>query len=348
MSETRADWAAELIKPLRVKPGAQVTLARDFDPGYKADSLNKKSSESILQQSVELLADYQERLAAQDSHGLLVCLQALDAGGKDGTIRHVMSGVNPQGVHVSSFKVPSAEELSHDFLWRYARRLPARGEIGIFNRSHYEEVLVVRVHPELLERQRLPKDAKGEGVWERRFREINDWERFLTDNGIKVLKIFLNLSKEEQRIRFLRRLDLPDHNWKFSANDTKERRYWDDYQRAFSEVLSNTNTEWAPWYVIPADHKWFARICVGAVLTHTLIELDPQFPKVTPEQQRDELEAKAELLAEAPEGAVPDPFQVSMQATAEKEDARTDHLKHQNHGKTANMPSGASEQVNGQ
>src|SRR5664280_983550 len=148
-----------------VKPGAQVTLARDFYPGYKADSLNKKSSESILQQSVELLADYQERLAAQDSHGLLVCLQALDAGGKDGTIRHVMSGVNPQGVHVSSFKVPSAEELSHDFLWRYARRLPARGEIGIFNRSHYEEVLVVRVHPELLDRQRLPKEAQGKGVW---------------------------------------------------------------------------------------------------------------------------------------------------------------------------------------
>src|ERR1035438_4570391 len=347
MSETRADWAAELIKPLRVKPGAQVTLARDFDPGYKADFLNKKSSESILQQSVELLADYQERLAAQDSHGLLVCLQALDAGGKDGTIRHVMSGVNPQGVHVSSFKVPSAEELSHDFLWRYARRLPARGEIGIFNRSHYEEVLVVRVHPELLERQRLPKEAKGIGVWERRFREINDWERFLTDNGIKVLKIFLNLSKEEQRIRFLRRLDLPDHNWKFSANDTKERRYWDDYQRAFSEVLSNTNTEWAPWYVIPADHKWFARICVGAVLTHTLIELDPQFPKVTPEEQRGELEAKAELLAEAPEGAASDPFQVSLEAAAEKGEAGTNHLRHQNHDKTAKIPSDSSEQVNG-
>jgi PPK2 family polyphosphate:nucleotide phosphotransferase len=348
MSEARADWVAELIKPLRVKPGADVILARDFDPGYKADFLNKKAGESMLQQGVELLANYQERLAAQDSHGLLVCLQALDAGGKDGTIRHVMSGVNPQGVSVSSFKVPSTEELGHDYLWRYARRLPARGEIGIFNRSHYEEVLVVRVHPELLDRQRLPKEAKGKGVWERRFHEINEWERYLTDNGIKVLKIFLNLSKEEQRIRFLRRLDLPDHNWKFSANDTKERRYWDDYQRAFSEVLSNTNTEWAPWYVIPADHKWFARICVGAVLTHTLIELDPQFPKVTPEQQRDELEAKAELLAEAPEGAVPDPFQVSMQATAEKGDARTDHLKHQNHGKTANMPSGASEQVNGQ
>jgi PPK2 family polyphosphate:nucleotide phosphotransferase len=347
MTEARAEWVAELIKPLRVKPGAEVTLTEDFDPGYKADFLNKKAGEAILQQSVELLADYQERLAAQDSHGVLLCLQAMDAAGKDGTIRHVMSGVNPQGVHVSSFKVPSNEELSHDYLWRYAQRLPARGEIGIFNRSHYEETLVVRVHPELLERQRLPKEAKGRGVWERRFREINDWERYLTDNGIKVLKVFLNLSKEEQRIRFLRRLDLPDHNWKFSANDAKERQYWDDYQQAFSEVLSNTSTEWAPWYVIPADHKWFARICVGAVLAHTLIELDPQYPKVTSEQHHDELEVKAELLAEAPEGAASDPFELALEAAAEKEEARQNHKKHHEHGENAEQPSDASDRVNG-
>jgi PPK2 family polyphosphate:nucleotide phosphotransferase len=222
-----------------------------------------------------------------------------------------MSGVNPQGVQVHSFKVPSAEELSHDFLWRYAQRLPARGVIGIFNRSQYEEVLVVRVHPELLERQLLPKKAKGKGVWQRRYQEINNWERYLTDNGIKVVKIFLNLSKEQQRVRFLRRLDLFDHNWKFSANDVRERQYWDDYQRAFSEMLSNTSTEWAPWYVIPADHKWFARICVSHVLAHSLIELDPQYPKVTPEQQREEREAKAELLAQAPQGAAADPFRGS-------------------------------------
>ena len=240
---------AELIEPLRVEPGSKVTLADKFDPAYKADFLDKKAGKSLLRHGAKLLADYQERLAAQDTHGVLVCLQALDAAGKDGTIRHVMSGVNPQGVHVSSFKVPSAEEFSHDFLWRYEQRLPARGEIGIFNRSHYEEVLVVRVHPELLDRQRLPKAAKGEDVWKRRYREINDWERYLTDNGIRVVKILLNLSKEEQRVRFLRRLDLPDHNWKFSAGDTRERRYWDDYQRAFSEMLSNTSTEWAPWHV---------------------------------------------------------------------------------------------------
>ena len=190
---------------------------------------------------------------------MLVVLQALDAAGKDGTIRHVMSGVNPQGVDVHSFKVPSSKELDHDYLWRYAQRLPARGQIGIFNRSHYEEVLVVRVHEELLERQKLPKNSRGAGIWKRRYREINDWERYLTDNGIKVVKLFLNLSKEEQRARFLRRIDLPDHNWKFSAADVREREYWDDYQKAFSEMLSHTSTEWAPWHVIPADRKWYAR-----------------------------------------------------------------------------------------
>ncbi len=293
---------ADLVGPLRVDPGSKVTLAEDFDPRFKAASIGRKAGKSLLERVVLLLADYQVRLAAQDSHGLLLCLQALDAAGKDGTIRHVMSGVNPQGVRVSSFKVPSAEELNHDFLWRYAQRLPSRGEIGIFNRSHYEEVLVVRVHPELLARQRLPDEATGKDVWERRYREINDWERYLTDNGIRILKIFLNVSKEEQRVRFLRRLELPDHNWKFSANDIRERRYWDAYQLAISEMLSNTSTKWAPWYVIPADRKWFARICVSAVLAHALIELDPQYPVLTAEQAREETTAKEELLAEAPGG----------------------------------------------
>jgi len=287
-----------LVGYLRVEPGSKVTLAKDFDPRFKVASMDKKSSQLLLRQSVQLLADYQIRLAAQSSHGLLVCLQALDAAGKDGTIRHVMSGVNPQGVSVSSFKVPSSEELSHDFLWRYAQRLPSRGDIGIFNRSHYEEVLVVRVHPELLAPQRLPVDASGKGVWGRRYREINDWERYLSDNGIKILKVFLNISKEEQRVRFLRRLDLPDHNWKFSANDVRERRYWDAYQVAISEMLSNTSTKWAPWYVIPADRKWFARICVSAVLAHALIELDPHFPEVSAEQAQEESDARSELLAE--------------------------------------------------
>ena len=227
---------------------------------------------------------------------MLVVLQALDAAGKDGTIRHVMSGVNPQGVAVHSFKQPSIEELDHDFLWRYARRLPARGEIGIFNRSHYEEVLVVRVHPEILDRQKLPPGAKRKrDVWQRRYRQINDWERYLTDNGILIVKLFLNLSKEEQRIRFLRRLDLPDHNWKFSAADVRERERWDDYQKAFSEMLSHTSTEWAPWYVIPADRKWFGRIGVGAVLVHALMEIDPQFPTVSKEQREVLLEVKREF-----------------------------------------------------
>ena len=207
-----------------------------------------------------MLAEYQERLAAQDTYGVLVVLQALDAAGKDGTIRHVMSGVNPQGVAVSSFKAPSAEELDHDYLWRHARALPARGEIGIFNRSHYEEVLVVRVHPETLEAERLPREGKDRDVWARRYREINDWERYLVDNGIRVVKMFLNLSREEQRTRFLKRIDRPEKNWKFSAADVRERRYWDDYQQAYSDMLSHTSTEWAPWYVLPADHKWFTRI----------------------------------------------------------------------------------------
>ena len=328
MTDTSAEQIAEFIKPLRVRPGSEVRLAKDFDPGYTADLVKKKAGNSLLKQGVKLLADYQTRLAAQDTHAVLVCLQGIDAAGKDGTIRHVMSGVNPQGVQVHSFKVPSAEELSHDFLWRSSQHLPARGVIGIFNRSQYEEVLVVRVHPELLERQKLPKKAKAKGVWERRYREINDWERYLTDNGIKIVKIFLNLSKEEQRVRFLRRLDLFDHNWKFTANDAKERQYWDDYQRAFSEMLSYTSTEWAPWYVIPADHKWFARICVSHVLAHTLIELDPQYPKVTPEQQSEELEAKAELLAQAPEGAAADPFRGSPVSATGKDPGVNNHGKH--------------------
>jgi PPK2 family polyphosphate:nucleotide phosphotransferase len=309
MADRTAKQIADFIKPLRLTPGTQVTLAKDFDPGYKAGFVNKKAGQSLLRQGVDLLAEYQTRLAAQGTHGVLVCLQALDAAGKDGTIRHVMTGVNPQGVRVAGFKVPSPEELSHDFLWRYSVRLPARGEIAIFNRSHYEEVLVVRVHPELLERQKIPQPLKGKDIWRRRYREINDWERYLNDNGIKVVKVFLNLSKEEQRVRFLRRLDLPDHNWKFSAADVRERQYWPAYQQAFSEMLSATSTDWAPWYVIPADRKWFARICVSAVLAHTLIELDPRYPSVSADQKQDLLRAKELLEAEAPSGAASDPFE---------------------------------------
>ncbi|KAA9163595.1 polyphosphate kinase 2 family protein [Amycolatopsis acidicola] len=297
----RAKRIAKFIEPLRVEPGRKVRLPKDFDPRYKADLMTKKDGVELLRTGIGLLAEYQRRLAAEDTRGVLLCLQALDAGGKDGTIRHVMSGVNPQGVQVSGFKVPSAEELDHDYLWRYAKRLPGRGMIGIFNRSHYEEVLVVRVHPENLARQKLPAEAKGKGVWQRRYREINDWERHLTGNGFTVVKVFLNLSKEEQRRRFLRRIDVPERNWKFSAADVRERRSWDDYQKAFSEMLSHTSTPWAPWYVVPADRKWFARICAGAILAHTLIELDPQYPDVGEDARHELALSKKELEQETPE-----------------------------------------------
>ena len=309
MSNKRQQRAAEFIKPFRVKPGSKVNLAEDFDPRFKAGVKKKKEGVALLKNGVDLLSEYQARLAAQDKWGVLVVLQALDAAGKDGTIRHVMSGVNPQGVQVHSFKVPSSEELDHDYLWRYARRLPARGEIGIFNRSHYEEVLVVRVHRENLDRQKIPERCKQGDVFERRYEEINNWERYLTENGFRIVKLFLNLSKEEQRTRFLRRIDLPDHNWKFSAADVREREFWDDYQDAFSEMLSHTSTEWAPWYVIPADRKWFGRIAAGAVLVNTLMEIDPQFPVVTKERRQSLLEIKETLEAQAPKGAAADPFQ---------------------------------------
>jgi PPK2 family polyphosphate:nucleotide phosphotransferase len=316
---------AEFVEPFRVAPGSTVELGKDFDPGYKASFLRKRDSVDLLQRVVAGLAEYQARLAAQDTYGVLVVLQALDAAGKDGTIRHVMSGVNPQGVHVYSFKVPSAEELDHDYLWRYAKRLPGRGEIAIFNRSHYEEVLVVQVHDEILLRQRLPLETSTGDIWKRRYREINNWERHLVDNGFRIVKLFLNLSKEEQRIRFLRRIDLPDRNWKFSAADARERQRWDDYQAAFSEMLSHTSTERSPWYVIPADHKWFARIAAAAVVADTLIDIDPQIPAVDEQARRDLLAVKAQLEDEAPEGAAPDPFQQELTEAAARADG--DHQK---------------------
>ena len=276
MADDRLARLTDFIAPLRVAPGSKVVLSRDFDPGYTADFLRKEDGDDWLERGVALMSEYQERLAAQDSYAVLLCLQALDAAGKDGTIRHVMSGVNPQGVHVTSFKAPSAEELDHDYLWRCAKALPARGDIAIFNRSYYEEVLVVRVHPSILDNQRLP-DVDGD-IWKRRYREINDWERHLVDNGTVVVKVFLNLSKGEQRKRFLARIDEPEKNWKFSAADAKERQHWDEYQEAYSQMLSHTSTEWAPWYVVPADHKWFARICVSAIMAHTLMTIDPTYP----------------------------------------------------------------------
>lgn len=320
MEDVRIQRIREFIEPLRVQPGSKVVLERDFDPAYTGDFFKEEDSKALIKQGVELLAHYQARLAAQDTYGVLVVLQALDAGGKDSTIRHVMSGVNPQGVVVHGFRAPSAEELDHDYLWRYAQKLPARGQIAIFNRSHYEEVVVVRVHPKILEGQKLPPAARDDGVWERRYRQINDWERFLVENGFPVVKLFLNLSKEEQRHRFLRRINQPEDNWKFNANDVKQRAYWDDYQAAFSEMLSATSTEHAPWYVVPADHKWVMRVAVAAVLVNTLFEIDPQFPTVSEDARRALLSSKAELEAEAPGGVAVDPIEAELAAaTAAKE-----------------------------
>jgi len=321
MSDLGSKRIAEFIAPFRVAPGSKVRLPRDFDSaGSRAVSV--KVAKQVLHEGVGLLAEYQARLAAQDTHGVVMVLQAMDAAGKDGTIRHVMSGVNPQGVQVSSFKIPSSEDLNHDYMWRYQKRLPERGNIGIFNRSYYEEVLVVRVHPQILAGQKLPPKLKDRGIWRRRFREINDWEHYLTDQGYRFVKLFLNVSREEQRRRFLMRIDEPDRNWKFSANDAKERTYWDDYQKAFSDVLSNTSTTWAPWYVIPADDKPFARVVAAGILAHTLIDIDPRFPKVSSEA-REALEVtKLDLEAQAPEGVAPDPIEIELAKIAAQKSAR--------------------------
>jgi PPK2 family polyphosphate:nucleotide phosphotransferase len=295
--DKRLRFMTDLIDPLLVSPGSTVRLSRDHDPSYTGP-VTRPEADALLAEGVDLLATYQDRLAAQDTFGVLLVLQGLDASGKDSTIKHVMSGLNPQGVTVRAFKQPSAEELDHDFLWRYQCALPGRGRIGIFNRSHYEEVLVVRVHPELLAGERLPAAARKDGVWARRYREINDWERYLVGNGIHVVKIMLNVSKQEQARRFLKRIDKPAKNWKFSASDVRERRYWDDYQRAFDGMLSQTSTPWAPWYVVPADHKWFSRLATAAVLVMALRAINPRYPSVSAADRALMAQARAGLVAE--------------------------------------------------
>ena len=295
--DKRLRFMTDLIDPLRISPRSTVRLSRDHDPGYTGP-VTRPEADALLAEGVDLLATYQDRLAAQDTFGVLLVLQGLDASGKDSTIKHVMSGLNPQGVAVRAFKQPSAEELDHDFLWRYQCALPGRGRIGIFNRSHYEEVLVVRVHPELLAGERLPAAARKHGVWGRRYREINDWERYLVGNGIHVVKIMLNVSKQEQARRFLKRIDQPAKNWKFSASDVRERRYWDDYQRAFDGMLSQTSTPWAPWYVVPADHKWFSRLATAAVLVMALRAINPRYPSVSAAGRALMAQARAGLVTE--------------------------------------------------
>lgn len=282
-----------------VPPGKKIKL-KDYDPGFTSHYKDKDEASVKLRKDVKRLAKYQDVLYAQNTYAVLVMLQAMDTAGKDGVIRHVMSGVNPQGTQVHSFKAPSAEELSHDFLWRNMKALPERGGIGIFNRSYYEEVLVVRVHPELLDLQRLPPIANGKNIWKHRFEEINNFEKYLVRNGIVVLKFFLNLSKEEQKRRLLARINKPEKNWKFSINDAKERAHWDDYMNAFEDTLNHTSTEHAPWYIIPADNKWFTRTVVADVIVEKLKSLNLEYPSVSEEHMKHLLEAKALLENETP------------------------------------------------
>ncbi|MGD9723208.1 MAG: polyphosphate kinase 2 family protein [Pirellulales bacterium] len=266
------------INTMRVPPDKPVKLSK-YPTLPTNTSLNKLEAQAELAEGIRQLADMQPKLYAQNIYALLVVLQGMDAAGKDSTIRHVMSGVNPAGCQVRSFKVPSAEELDHDYLWRYVRALPQRGNIGIFNRSHYEEVLVVRVHPELLQREHIPR-GRQEQFWRTRFEEINHFETYLERNGIAVLKFFLHISKEEQKKRFLERLNSPDKNWKFSEADVRERAHWDAYQTAYEDMLSHTSTTVAPWHVIPADKKWFARLAVSRIIVEQLRALGLDYPKL--------------------------------------------------------------------
>ncbi len=284
------------ISPYIVTPGEKVSLKKR-DSGDTGSYADRKAAESDLKKSVERLARYQDVLYAQDTHALLIIFQAMDAAGKDGTIKHVMSGINPQGCQVYSFKAPSAEELDHDYLWRCMKALPERGRIGIFNRSYYEEVLITRVHPEVLARQKLPKEGKPEKVICRRFEEINHFERYLERNGIHVLKFFLHVSKEEQRKRFLERLEDPAKHWKFSSSDLAEREHWNEYMKAYEDLLTHTSTEWAPWHIIPADHKWFTRVLAASIIVERLKALKLSYPSVS-EEQLGRIEAARAALKE--------------------------------------------------
>lgn len=275
----------EVLKELTAKPGKEHHVS-DFNPSFTAD-MYKQDAEEQLVQNIEKLSELQSMLYAQDRYSVLVIFQAMDAAGKDGTIKHVMSGINPQGCQVYSFKQPSAEELDHDYLWRINRSLPERGRIGIFNRSQYEDVLIAKVHPEILLSSKLPGILKTEdidnGFWKRRYRQINDFERYLTENGTVIIKFFLNVSKAEQKKRFMERLNDESKNWKFSSADVKERQYWDDYMKAYSDVLTETSTEIAPWYVIPADNKWFMRYAVGQIICERMEKLDLHYPQLSKE-----------------------------------------------------------------
>ena len=291
--------ARELAKPFRITDGSKFRL-KDIDPGDTLDlkDEDKARAKEALAAGIETLAELQDMLYAQDQWAVLLIFQALDAAGKDGAIKHVMSGINPQGCQVFSFKGPSAEELDHDFLWRCMKCLPERGRIGIFNRSYYEETTAVRVHPEFLRAQKLPKKVVSDKIWDHRFKDIRDVERYLTRNGVVIRKFFLHLSKGEQKKRFLARLDRPDKNWKFSINDAKERGYWQDYMKAYEDTIRNTATDYAPWYVVPADNKWFTRVVVAAAVIETLADLNLAYPAVGKEKHKELDAARQALMVE--------------------------------------------------
>jgi PPK2 family polyphosphate:nucleotide phosphotransferase len=281
-----------------VKEGAKLDF-KDHPTDFTAGLDDKKAARKELEKNIERMAELQDVLYAQNLHSLLVIFQAMDAAGKDSAIEHVMSGINPQGCEVTSFKAPSAEEQAHDFLWRCQKALPARGKIGIFNRSHYEEVLVVRVHPAILASERLPEAIKtSPHIWSDRYEQIRNWESMLAANGTKIVKFFLHVSKEEQKKRFLDRIDEQDKNWKFSTGDVKERGFWDDYMNAYHDALEATSTKDAPWYILPADKKWFTRLAVSEILVDQLESLDLKYPQLSETQMTDLLEAKKMLEAE--------------------------------------------------
>lgn len=299
MASLKIKKIKRFVRPYRVTRGEDFRL-KDVDPrdtrGLKSEF--KSGAKALLESGVEWLADEQQRLYAQDRWGVLLIFQALDAAGKDGTIKHVLSGVDPQGVQVHSFKSPSSEDLDHDFLWRCAKALPERGRIGIFNRSYYEEVLVVRVHQQLLAKQKLPPELVTKGIWEERFEAINAFERYLARNGYLILKFFLHVSKKEQKQRFLERLDQPEKNWKFASEDVSERQHWDDYMECYEDMIRHTAAKHAPWYVVPADNKWFTRLVVSGAIVDALEDLDLHFPKVGKERLKELTRARQLLMSE--------------------------------------------------
>ena len=292
------------LSSLKVKEGKKISLEKDFPTDFDHKMVTRAEGDKILEDGMNNLAIMQDKLYAHDQYSVLIVLQAMDAAGKDGIIKHVISGLNPTGVKVSSFKTPTKEELDHDYLWRHAKVLPARGEIGIFNRSHYENVLVTRVHPEYILNENLPdidslKDIDAD-FWKSRYKQINRFEKNLAENGTIILKIFLHISKEEQKKRFLERIDNPDKNWKFSIADAQERKHWDEYMKAYEEMLSATSTDYAPWYILPADDKWFTRLCLGAITYFEFEKLGLEYPTVSAEQKAKLQLVKKELLGELP------------------------------------------------